>query len=153
MPFPGIILSPVGKACVSCQDKELIAAKGLAVVDCSWNRLEDVPFGGAPTTSPAHCLSCTPVFYLSLTVVGPADKYSACSSVPDPHACVGCLPWMHMCALMLCQKGGAARVVGYAGVCWRQRRVLTGLPWGAALQGASRGTRRACCPGCWRPTR
>lgn len=45
MPFPGIILSPVGKACVSCQDKELIAVKGLAVVDCSWNRLEDVPFG------------------------------------------------------------------------------------------------------------
>ncbi len=47
MPFPGIILSPMGKACVSCQDKELIAVKGLAVVDCSWNRLEEVPFGGS----------------------------------------------------------------------------------------------------------
>lgn len=46
MPFPGIILSPMGKACVSCQDKELIAVKGLAVVDCSWNRLDEVPFGG-----------------------------------------------------------------------------------------------------------
>ena len=46
VPFPGIILSPMGKACVSCEDKDLIAAKGLAVVDCSWNRLEDVPFGG-----------------------------------------------------------------------------------------------------------
>ena len=55
VPFPGIILSPVGKACVSCQDKELIAAKGLAVVDCSWNRLEDVPFGeplSHPSTAP-----------------------------------------------------------------------------------------------------
>ena len=36
----------MGKACVSREDKDLIATKGLAVVDCSWNRLEDVPFGG-----------------------------------------------------------------------------------------------------------
>ena len=50
MPFPGIILSPMGRACVSCQDKELIAVKGLAVVDCSWNRLEEVPFGGSPSS-------------------------------------------------------------------------------------------------------
>ena len=56
MPFPGIILSPVGKACVSCEDKELIAAKGLAVVDCSWNRLEDVPFGGSRKFFPYHRL-------------------------------------------------------------------------------------------------
>lgn len=48
VPFPGIILSPMGKACVSCQDKDLTAARGLAVVDCSWNRLEDVPFGECP---------------------------------------------------------------------------------------------------------
>jgi hypothetical protein len=31
---------------VSPQDADLIRAKGLAVVDCSWNRLDDVPFGG-----------------------------------------------------------------------------------------------------------
>ena len=58
MPFPGIILSPMGKACVSCQDKELIAVKGLAVVDCSWNRLDEVPFGGSIISSscPAQCI-------------------------------------------------------------------------------------------------
>ena len=44
--FPGVILSPVGRACVSRQDGELVGARGLAVVDCSWNRLDDVPFGG-----------------------------------------------------------------------------------------------------------
>ncbi len=48
VPFPGIILSPVGRAAVSAQDKALIANKGIAVVDCSWNRLDDVPFGGSP---------------------------------------------------------------------------------------------------------
>ncbi|DBA93348.1 TPA: hypothetical protein ACH3X2_003625 [Trebouxia sp. C0005] len=44
-PFPGVILSPNGKCCVSNEDKELIGVKGLAVVDCSWNKLDEVPFG------------------------------------------------------------------------------------------------------------
>ena len=46
--FPGVILSPVGELCVSAEDRDLIGAKGLAVVDCSWNRLDEVPFGDAP---------------------------------------------------------------------------------------------------------
>lgn len=45
VPFPGVILSPMGTCCVSNQDADLIRGKGLAVVDCSWNRLDDVPFG------------------------------------------------------------------------------------------------------------
>ena len=45
IPFPGVILSPNGKSCVSNDDKDLIGFKGLAVVDCSWNKLEEVPFG------------------------------------------------------------------------------------------------------------
>ncbi|EYU31046.1 hypothetical protein MIMGU_mgv1a012913mg [Erythranthe guttata] len=36
--------SPTGKQCVSQEDLELIKRRGLAVVDCSWARLEDVPF-------------------------------------------------------------------------------------------------------------
>ena len=43
--FPGVILSPVGRNCVSRDDLDLIVNKGLAVVDCSWNKLDDVPFG------------------------------------------------------------------------------------------------------------
>ncbi|XP_056163647.1 uncharacterized protein LOC115687303 isoform X2 [Syzygium oleosum] len=42
--FGGIALSPVGKQCVSKEDYNLIKRKGLAVVDCSWARLSDVPF-------------------------------------------------------------------------------------------------------------
>lgn len=42
--FGGIVLSPAGKQCVSKEDYSLINRKGLAVVDCSWARLEDVPF-------------------------------------------------------------------------------------------------------------
>lgn len=42
--FNGIILTPVGTHCVSPQDKEIIENYGLAVVDCSWNRLDETPF-------------------------------------------------------------------------------------------------------------
>ncbi|RVW55239.1 Ribosome biogenesis protein TSR3-like [Vitis vinifera] len=42
--FGGIALSPVGNQCVSKEDYILIKRKGLAVVDCSWARLSDVPF-------------------------------------------------------------------------------------------------------------
>ncbi|CAK8578839.1 unnamed protein product [Lathyrus sativus] len=42
--FGGIALSPVGQQCVSREDYSLIQNKGLAVVDCSWARLDDVPF-------------------------------------------------------------------------------------------------------------
>ncbi|KAL0290537.1 UNVERIFIED_CONTAM: Ribosome biogenesis protein T [Sesamum calycinum] len=42
--FGGIVLSPTGTQCVSQEDLELIKRRGLAVVDCSWARLDDVPF-------------------------------------------------------------------------------------------------------------
>jgi len=45
VPWPGVVLSPAGTRVVSAEDGELIAAKGLAVVDCSWNKLDEVPFG------------------------------------------------------------------------------------------------------------
>ena len=45
VPFPGVILSPSGTRSVSQEDADLIRNKGLAVVDCSWNKLDEVPFG------------------------------------------------------------------------------------------------------------
>lgn len=50
--YPGVILSPMGSSSVSRADAELIRIKGLAVVDCSWNRLDDVPFGRIKGAAP-----------------------------------------------------------------------------------------------------
>ncbi|KAJ7880003.1 hypothetical protein B0H14DRAFT_2708217 [Mycena olivaceomarginata] len=43
--FRGIVVSPKGKQVISPADHDIILKGGLAVVECSWARLDDVPFG------------------------------------------------------------------------------------------------------------
>eukprot|EP00252_Welwitschia_mirabilis_P016681 TRINITY_DN3692_c0_g1_i4.p1 TRINITY_DN3692_c0_g1~~TRINITY_DN3692_c0_g1_i4.p1 ORF type:complete len:240 (+),score=54.80 TRINITY_DN3692_c0_g1_i4:363-1082(+) len=50
--FGGVVLSPTGSKCISKEDHFLLQKKGLAVVDCSWARLEDVPFITLRCSSP-----------------------------------------------------------------------------------------------------
>lgn len=42
--FPGLVLTPVGVKCVSPQDRGIIESSGIAVVDCSWARIDETPF-------------------------------------------------------------------------------------------------------------
>lgn len=50
--FPGLVLTPVGTHCVSPSDKDIINASGLAVVDCSWAKLDETPFERMKTPHP-----------------------------------------------------------------------------------------------------
>ncbi|TFK19934.1 DUF367-domain-containing protein [Coprinopsis marcescibilis] len=43
--FRGIVVSPKGTQVVSPGDRDIVLNHGLAVVECSWARLEEVPFG------------------------------------------------------------------------------------------------------------
>lgn len=64
--FPGVVLTPNGERAISKADANICAASGLAVVDCSWARLDEVPFdrlrGGAERLLP-FLIAANPINY------------------------------------------------------------------------------------------
>lgn len=42
--FKGLVLSPNAQLSVNPQDRSIIEASGIAVIDCSWARIEETPF-------------------------------------------------------------------------------------------------------------
>jgi hypothetical protein len=130
--FPGVVLSPNGSRSVSREDAALIAAKGLAVVDCSWNRLDDVPFGARgsarlgmarhgmaaprPRTA-AHAAPCA--------ALGRAMPLDAAPTPPFPHTTSAAAPLPASPPPVL----AAAR-----------------------MQAASRAPPCGCCRSSWQPT-
>jgi len=43
--FKGVVVSPNGKVPVSPEDEEIVKTMGVAVVECSWARIDEIPFG------------------------------------------------------------------------------------------------------------
>ena len=41
--FVGLVLTPTAKKCVSPSDREIVEQKGIAVVDCSWAKIDETP--------------------------------------------------------------------------------------------------------------
>jgi rRNA small subunit aminocarboxypropyltransferase len=41
----GVVISPKGRSTLSPADREVLERYGAAVVECSWNRVEEVPWG------------------------------------------------------------------------------------------------------------
>lgn len=64
--FPGVVLTPNATRCLSPEDRDIVTGHGLALVDCSWARLSDVPFGQMRTPHPRllpHLVAANPVNY------------------------------------------------------------------------------------------
>lgn len=88
--FPGLVLTPVGVNCVSPLDKEIMETSGIAVVDCSWAKIDETPFNRMKSPHPRllpfliaanpinygkPCkLSCVEAIAAALMIVGMKDE-------------------------------------------------------------------------------
>lgn len=100
--FPGVVMSPVGRSCVSVEDASLVQGKGLAVVDCSWNKLDDVPFGRIKGRAPRllpWMLAANPVNYGRPCKLSCAEALAAalyiCGQKDDARAVMSRFKWGH----------------------------------------------------------
>ncbi|KAI5951558.1 TSR3 [Candida jiufengensis] len=93
--FQGIIVSPNGKSTVCPNDLELVEQQGAAVVECSWARLDEVPFqklGGSSKNERLlpYLVAANPVNYGRPWKLNCVEALAACFAI------VGHIDWAEL---------------------------------------------------------
>ncbi|KAI5957596.1 TSR3 [Candida theae] len=88
--FQGIVVSPNGKSTVCPNDVDVVEEQGAAVVECSWARLDEVPFGkigGKHERLLPYLVAANPVNYGRPWKLNCVEALAACFAI------VGHLDW------------------------------------------------------------
>ncbi|CAH2352143.1 18S rRNA aminocarboxypropyltransferase [[Candida] railenensis] len=88
--FSGVVVSPNGKGVVCPDDREIVEGNGSAVVECSWARLDEVPFnkiGGKHERLLPYLVAANPVNYGRPWKLNCVEALAACFAI------VGHLDW------------------------------------------------------------
>lgn len=88
--FSGVVVSPNGKAVVCPDDREIVEQNGAAVVECSWARLDEVPFnkiGGKNERLLPYLVAANPVNYGRPWKLNCVEALAACFAI------VGHIDW------------------------------------------------------------